>query len=59
MQPMTDADGDDSERRQWTEEQNFRQWCCVCDQFELVCCGDETNGWYCRGCCPHPYFEAR
>lgn len=31
--------------------------CATCHRRLPVCCGDFTNGFWCRECCPHPYDE--
>lgn len=32
--------------------------CVKCGQRKLACCGDNTNGFWCSDCCPHPYDES-
>jgi hypothetical protein len=36
---------------------NMKAWCAACGHYARVCCGDNTNGFYCLDCCEHPYEE--
>ncbi len=47
---MSDGAGTDEEKEPLT-----REWCVTCGKFKAACCGDLTNGFWCRDCCPHPY----
>lgn len=35
----------------------MQHWCAACGQLRPVCCGDNTNGFWCGDCCQHPYDE--